>query len=470
MSSSIIRDRETGFSNIYYSLPFRKIDYFLGKFLSGFLVSILLFSAIPIGIWMASHMPWLNDNQIADFQLLHYLQPICLWMIPNLFFLSSLFFAMTCLSRTAQLTYISGVLCYAVYLISYFSISRFTDFSVAAILDPFAILTEEFVTNYWTVEQQNTLLVSPQGAVLYNRLIYSAIGLSLLAFAYYRFQLKSTEGSASNRKTASLSAIADDDLVELLPASTNSSVLLWKQLIFRSFMEFRMTIANRFFLVILFATFIMLLLSSGSLYAMFGVSITKFTAAMIEAKEGPFPLFVLLVLVIYSGDLIHRDSKHKFTGLNDTLPVPSWLFLSSKLLNLLYITLLMFSTIIISGIIIQLFNGHYLLEIGLYLVDNFCFSLPIYFFFAIMIFFLHVIAPNEYVGHALVLLFWISRGALISMGYEHHLLLFGRLPEHFYSEINGFFPFSQTTFLVLYLLAICFPTLHEHCFTDMETW
>lgn len=447
-SSSIIKDNETGFSKIYYSLPFSKLHYLLGKFLAAFCVLCLIFSAIPFAVFCASQMPWIDPSLIGEAQWTYYLQPIGLWMLPNLFFLGSLFFAMATFSRNVQLVFISGILCYALYLISYFSISRFHDFSVAAILDPFGILTEEYVTNYWTIEQQNTMLVPLQGAVLANRATYTLIGFILLLISYLKFKLADygIRSSANSKqklfRSWNTKAITLFDVIPIL----NHELFVVKQLMAKSFLEFRMTIANRFFLVILGTTVLILLLSNWFLYSRFGVSIERYTAAMIEAKEGPFPLFILLVLVVYAGDLIHRDQKHQFYGINDSLPIANWVLLGSKLMNLLYITALMFSTIIISGMIVQTLNGYFDFELGLYLIDSFFFSLPIYFFFAIIIFFLHVIAPNEYVGHALVLLFWVSRGALLSMGYEHHLLHFGRLPEHFYSEINGFFPFSTTTF------------------------
>ncbi|MGB0522917.1 MAG: ABC transporter permease [Flammeovirgaceae bacterium] len=445
-SASVINDYESGFSKIYYSLPFSKSQYFFGKYLSAYAVLVLVFLAIPIGVFSASYMPWLNSTQLGAFQFWHYLHPILLWLLPSLFFFGSLFYALACLFRNAQVVYVGGILCYVLYLISYFSISRFSDFSVAAILDPFGILTEEYVSNYWTIEQQNTLVVPFSGAVLQNRLMYGLIGAIVLGISFYRFRLKDFASNLGKRKQVTVVKTMKPSFqfMQELPAS-NPHVLSLKQLFARSFFEFKLTVANRFFLIILFAAFLLILLTNWSLYAQFGVPIAKHTAAMIEAKEGPFPLFMLLILVVYAGDLVHRDRKYKFAGINDALPISNELLLGAKLLNLFYITSLMFFAIIVAGVLVQLMDGFYHIDFGLYLMDNFLFSLPIYFFFAIIIFILHIVAPNEYIGHALVLIFWLVRGALFSLGYEDHLVHYGRLPEHFYSEINGFFPFSQTT-------------------------
>src|SRR5208337_735844 len=58
---------------------------------------------------------------------------------------------------------------------------------LAAFLDPFAIRTFTLATKYWTVAEKNTLSMGASGLLLWNRLLWIAVGAAFLAFAYFRF-------------------------------------------------------------------------------------------------------------------------------------------------------------------------------------------------------------------------------------------------------------------------------------------
>ncbi len=70
----------------------------------------------------------------------------------------------------------------------------------AALLDPFAIRTFTLATKYWTVAEKNKLAIGYSGLLLWNRLIWLAVGAAIYAFAYSRFRFEERAGRKKKAK------------------------------------------------------------------------------------------------------------------------------------------------------------------------------------------------------------------------------------------------------------------------------
>jgi len=62
IGASIYRDFRYDVHHILFSYPFSKREYLAGKFLSSFLVTLIISVMIGVGIFMATLLPWANEH------------------------------------------------------------------------------------------------------------------------------------------------------------------------------------------------------------------------------------------------------------------------------------------------------------------------------------------------------------------------------------------------------------------------
>ena len=94
--------------------------------------------------------------------------------------------------------YVTGVVLFVGYLIAGGLASDLEYRSLVAILDPFGSFATDELTRYWTISEKNSLYVPLTGVFLWNRLLWTSVGLVLLGLCYRRFSF--SQGTAVSRK------------------------------------------------------------------------------------------------------------------------------------------------------------------------------------------------------------------------------------------------------------------------------
>src|SRR5262249_52756886 len=79
---------------------------------------------------------------------------------------------------------------------------------------------------------------------------------------------------------------------------------------------------------------------------------------------------------------------------------------------------------------------------------------PIIIQVSLLAFAVHVLVNQKYVGHLVMIIYYISLIASRRLGFEHRLYRYGMRPEYTYSDMNGYGPYSTyiASFLVYGLL------------------
>ena len=87
---------------------------------------------------------------------------------------------------------------------SVFSATRSLEHFWSGILDPAGLLLQDNVTRYWTVVEKNTLLMNWSGVFLYNRLLWTGVGLGALiaVFALFPMSIEALTAVSSGRRAA----------------------------------------------------------------------------------------------------------------------------------------------------------------------------------------------------------------------------------------------------------------------------
>ena len=187
VGTAVLRDFEMKSHELFFTTRLTKWDYLVGRFLGSFAIALLVFSGILFGLWFGSLMPWQDAAKLAPFRAASYWQPFWLFVVPNLLFLCAVFFVLGALTRNLMAIYTSGIVVLVGYLIAQSLIRGLDNHLLGALLDPFGLTPTSLVTRYWTPAERNTLLLPVSGFLLWNRLLWSAIGIGVFAGGYAAF-------------------------------------------------------------------------------------------------------------------------------------------------------------------------------------------------------------------------------------------------------------------------------------------
>jgi ABC-2 type transport system permease protein len=106
-----------------------------------------------------------------------------------------------------------------------------------------------------------------------------------------------------------------------------------------------------------------------------------------------FGLFFLIIITVYSGELVWRERETKLQLVFDALPIPNWVPFLSKLLALV-------------GVGVQLSRDSHGLELDLYAKDSLL-QLVNIILLCVLSMAVQAIVNNNYVGYTVMILFYV---------------------------------------------------------------
>ena len=114
--------------------------------------------------------------------------------------------AVAALTRKLFVVYLQGVVVFLTYLVvnAVFANTNSLEHFWSAIFDPVGMRLFESVTRYWTVAEKNTLQLPWSGVFLYNRLIWTGVGLLSLITTYllFPFSVEALTARSHGRRAA----------------------------------------------------------------------------------------------------------------------------------------------------------------------------------------------------------------------------------------------------------------------------
>lgn len=438
VAASVVRDEEYGIAGLFYATPLRKLPYLLGRFSGSLLAAWFMISGLALGAMLASVMPWLDPERTVPLSLTPYLYSLTVFLFPNLLLIGAIAFAIATLTRRMMFSYVALLALIVIYIVSDKFLSDLDNNFVAAISDPFGIRAYGYATRYWTPAEINTIAAPFTTEIVVNRAIWIGVGLALLGLTLLRYRMALPSSSAGKRSEvdASTSATRATALPSVDQRYDWRSALAGLRLQTR--VEVRSLIRSAPFLVIaLFGIGNIVGVAFGSL-TRDGTTTLPVTHLMLNVIEGGMSAFMLIVLVFYAGELIHRERKYKLNELYDALPIGNWVPLLAKLaaLSLALIVLLLVAAA--TTLSFQLGKGYTHLELGLYLIDIFGFQLMMWLLLAVAAVVAQVLVNHKFFGYAIMVLIFVAQAALPALDFEHNLYNFAGFPRVIYSDMNGY--------------------------------
>ncbi|QDH72569.1 M1 family aminopeptidase [Brevundimonas sp. M20] len=441
VANVVARDTQTGFGPMIQSTRITKGAYLYGRFLGAFGAVALCYLSIAIGTMAGTLMPWVDPETVGAFRPLDYLYAYGVFGLTGLFLTSALFFALATVTRSMMATYVGVVAVLIVYLATTGTLGSRPEFETAlAWGEPFGSGAYSLVTKYWTAAERNTLNAPLEGVLLWNRVIWTAIGAGLLAAAYalYRPAAK----GAKPRKQERLRALAEAETSTpiqpgALPAPSYGFAAGWARLVKRTAFEVSMVFRSPAYLVLIFLGFAFAMTTLFFTGEIYGAPLLLVTRVVITGLVGAFGLISIVIAIYYSGELVWRDRDRKFHEIIDATSTPDWTFLVPKTLALALVLVSTALVGVLAGVVTQAIKGYTDFEFGKYLLWYVVPQAVSFSLLAVLAIFVQALSPNKFVGWAIMVVYMISTIVLSNLGFDHVLYSYGRGIGVPLSDMNG---------------------------------
>ncbi len=443
MGRAVQQDFEYRTEPFFFTAPIRKVDYLGGRFAGAIAVLLIILLSIPLGNAFALFLPGLDPDRVGPTRLLAYVIPYLTILVPNLIVLGGLFFCMAALTRRMLPVYIVSILLLVGYLAAQGLLRDIDNKLLAAMLDPFGTTANSKLTEYWSISERNTRLVPLEGFLLWNRLLWLAIGGAIIALCAHRFAFAEAGTSGRFRRPRAAEDASQPTPVRYVPAihsptvdpgSADARRLLPRMV----WLNFRETVKNIYFGVIALAGILFFISTSMTAGSIFGTVTWPVTYQMLELVSGTFTVFMLVIVTFYAGELVWRERENRLDQIHDALPIPTWLPFLAKLFALMLVPVVLQAVLMLCGIGIQTAKGYHHYEIGLYVKWLFGLDLVDYWLICVLALTVHSLVNQKYLGHFVMIVYFIAWTFSDLLGFEHRLYKYGGNGGFTYSDMNGF--------------------------------
>ena len=471
--TSILRDFQRDTYQMLFTQPISKFAYLGGRWAGSFVTTVFAFSGMLFGNFLGTFAPWADHTRIGPNHLWTYLQPFFSILVVQIFFIGSLFFVVSALTRKIFIVYLQGAALFMIYLIgiTVFFTTRSLERFWSGIFDPIGIILVNDVTRYWTVIEKNTQLItwSPalaSGVFLYNRLLWTGVGIVSLVAVWALFPM-SVEALTARSQGRRAAKAKEQDLAEALPVRSVVAARLpvvhqefnfsttFAQYISLSRLRLRNILRDIPFWAIV-ALLIAFAINNGYFAGNFAEqNVWPVTYLMLQAVEGSALLFLYIVAALYAAELLWRERDANFSGIHDALPMRESTDWFSRLTAIVIVEIILLAVAMLMGMFMQTVLGYYHYEPLQYLKELYIVTFPEVLIFVLLALFIQTVVSNKFVGHAIVIGLFVLMPVLFSFGWENSLYLIGQTPPYTYSDMNGYGHFVPALFwAITYWLAI----------------
>ncbi len=443
VGTSLYRDYKSRTFHITYSFPMAKRDYLLGKLWSSVLIVIVISLFVGLGLMIGEWILGIENPKIGVFNIWSYIHSYAIFTIPNLLFFSVLVFVVVGMSRNIYAGFITILLLFLFQIIveNLFTGKPF----LIALFDPFAQNAVLYETHLWTRDEVNTKYIPVIGIIFYNRILWATIVGAAFFIFYKNFELLH-ESPFANWLPAFANSKKGANQPKQIPSTKSISqvdydfsfVAQFKNMLKLSIVDFKFIIRSWMFFAlagfgILALVFILLRTTNTGEFNLLPV-----TRTIVSTPLFFYSLIIMLATFIYGGMLVHRAKNIRMNHLIDATPIPNWSLLGSKTIALILMQISLLLLLLFSGIIIQIYNGHFHFEFGQYLFRLFVITLPMLAIWAVCSIFVHTISPNLFLGLFVLILIWLGVDSFQHIGLQTQLLKFNAYPSLTYSDFYAY--------------------------------
>lgn len=440
-NNAALRDRKYEFQEILFTTPIDKFGYFFGRFFAAIFLSsiplLAVFAGVSLGSFIAPIVGWVEPDRFGAFSMQSFIANYFLFIIPNMAIAGSIIFFLAQQFRSTIVSFVGALLIIVAYSVSGQFLSDLDNETLGALTDTFGIRTYSVVSKYYTPLEKNTLIPSFSGLLIWNRLIWLGVAAILTIVAYLNFSFSDKKITRFTKESANESS---DKKSFNRPEVTHIQDSTINQ--FRSFflINFKSIYKHVTFRILFLFSIILLLSDLISGYEYFGLQSYPLTYKLTDSIQGT-TIFLIIILVFFSGELIWRDRDFRINEVVDSTPHSTLIPLFAKTLSLFSLTVLIHLFFVVLAISYQLINGFYQIELGTYFWHFIYNAFPLYLAACSLLVAIQVIFNHKYIGYLISVIIILGLDIIfLIMDIQSNMLFFTGKPFLLYSDMNGFGP------------------------------
>ncbi|MEP1552153.1 MAG: M1 family aminopeptidase [Paraglaciecola sp.] len=442
VSGTATRNHTSLMSEIIYTKPIKPLSYNLGRFIGAYLICLTVFAMVPLGTFIGTLMPWVDGERIGPNSLMMYLQPFLIFSTTTIFVVAALFYAVTNLFRNMMAGYICALGLFILYVVAGQVFNEPEQRTIRALLDPFGLNSFREYARYWTAFEKNALMVSLDGAVLQNRLLWVAVGGFILLVGGGLFKpLNLTPNKASKKARKENASVIPKTINIAIKSTANNG---FSQFITRTKFEIKQVMFSPAFAVLLLFSAFQLVASFFNINGIYGTPNWPLTQTLVQIIIGAFSLMTIIVITYYTAEVVWRERNVGMGDIVDSMPVHNVTFWLSKLIAVMLVIVSLHFVGMALAIIKQLLSGYENIEFGQYLISLLYFGVLPFCLTVVLAFLIQVLSPNKYVGMLIFVGYIFVSIVFPQIGIEHNMFNFAAAPTLQYSGLNGYGWFMQT--------------------------
>ncbi|MEP6911928.1 MAG: ABC transporter permease [bacterium] len=495
MCDPVIRDFRIGIDPLIFSKPFSRASYLLGKFCGNFFVlvccqSAFVFTLLGLQAFRTSQMI------VQPVRVFPYFKHFLFFVVVSHLLLAAFYFTVGTVTRNSKIVYGAAVAFYPLYISYQVFLLKGLAPRWQTFLDPMLLNAGPGGGGFThTADFLNRFDFTYTPDMIANRAFVVVSAAVCLAILYFRFAITEPDRNTEKFSALNLSTAAErlyydpetqaarvDQSERLafevaarprtipLPtvARENEGVRAsLRKLVAATVLELRLILSERSLVVLVPLA---ILLSFLSLPFAASVSDVSYSAAFAGSSAKGALLFLLGVIVFYTGEAMHRDREVRIEHVLWSAPTPNNVLLLSKFLAMLLLSLVFLLLVGQTAMLTQLLRGQTPVEISTYLITYFMILVPSLAFMAAACIALNVLLRDKYFAYAITIAIGSGLFYLYTQGYNHWLynpVLYGLWRE---VDLTGRGALRILT-LRLYCLAITFLCLviAHACFERRST-
>ncbi|MBI9036220.1 MAG: hypothetical protein JEZ03_17305 [Bacteroidales bacterium] len=446
ISNIIYKDFKYDSLSLTFTTQVSKFDFLIGRFTAAIIINLLVFLAPALGIILGTYMPYLNQDLFGEFIPMAYINTYLTRILPNLFFVSAVFFTLTLLLRNIVVNWFVIIILYVLYALGGRMLSDLDNRTIASLLDPFGMAASLNVSSNFSADDANNEVVPLVSVYLWNRILWVGIGIITLLFGYFRFnfsfnierllkkrikQTKADQNPATEGKTSENSDIRSFKPNFGLNHNIRSFLSLFRK-------ELKGLITNIYFILIMVVGISFLILASQAIGKIYDTETYPVTYQVIEILGGTFNLFMMIIIILFSGEMVHQARSLKVHETDNILPLKNWHFLGSKITALIVVEFIMLIVLLACGVGVQAYRAYFNFEIGLYIKSVLGLQFSAYVLITLLAFFVQILVNQKFLGYALMIIYYIWDAQFAAAVLQNKLFIFGSDTGYMYSDMNGF--------------------------------
>ena len=447
------RDVQTRMHALFYTSPVRERDYLGGRFLGGLVVNGVLVMGVPLGLLLASLMPYMAEGKFGPVHLAAYVQAYVLVLLPNVVIIGTFMFAAAALTRRALATYVGGIALFVLGAVSADFTQGLGSRTLEVLLDPFGGQAIAATTELWTPVEQGSRLIGWPTVMFQNRALWIAVAAATFALTASRFRF-AHPGGLARRRWWRRRAVMDTAPDRLAPIQAMPALAAHRSFGFGGRTRQALAIAARGWREVAATRAFLLVLAGAMLFVFavgwdvgsenFGTSIWPVTHLIAGTVLGNYlPPVIALLIAILAGELVWREREVGMGDIAAVAPVSNGVAVAGRFLALVAMLAILQVAFMAAGMLLQALQGYTRFELDVYLKLLFGLKLVDYVLLAALAMAVHVVVNNKYLGHLVVVLYfaWTMASGLLGIGQR--MLIYGSDPGWQWSDLNGLAPFVE---------------------------